>query len=375
MVDESLVEMILRDRSPYGWDRQRAVEAAERYESWLRGLATPRQPSEESQRKVRHVLERSLLRAGRGAALYAAQGRGKTNALAVVTQLVLVNRPDWEVFTNVPYPWWSGHGRAPPRMHLTESLSGLLKALSERTLKGKWSAVIIDEFDQSDTSHSWATDASESWAKYLFIARHYMTRGPLVVFHSFSFIPKTIRGGAVGSPFKLVNRGGERAIADLENPDGEWVCTVPESDLPYLTFGLRGFKIDVDVQELEAQFTGPEFAGDVEAVAKATLKYLDRGPSAAQQLKAMRTAEAEGELVWLRLIEGDLKAGKTYRKIQEERHVSSHTIARVAKRLRLDGCFPLPASGAREPRTREGSGTSTRPDEDEGVGANPGSTT
>lgn len=161
MPDERLVEMILRDRSPYGWDRQHAVEAAERYESWLRGLATPPQLSEESQRKMRHVLERSLLRAGRGSALYAAQGRGKTNALAVVTQLVLVNRP-WEVFTNVPYPWWSGHGPAPPRMHLTESLSGLLKALSERTLKGKWSAVIIDEFDQSDTSHSWATDASES---------------------------------------------------------------------------------------------------------------------------------------------------------------------------------------------------------------------
>ena len=216
-----------------------------------------------------------MLRAGRGAALYAAQGRGKTNALAFVTQLVLRYRPEWEVFTNVPYPWWARAGETPPRLHLVESLSGLLRGLSNRTVDGKWSAVLIDEFDQVDTSHSWASAGSESWAKYLFVARHYMTRGPLVVFHSFNFIPLTIRGGDVGSPFKLVNVHGERRIGDLENPKGPWVGVIPESDLPYLTFGLRGFRIDVDVQDLEGQFTGPEFAGDVEAVARTTLAYLD----------------------------------------------------------------------------------------------------
>ena len=76
MPDEKLVEMILRDRSPYGWTRLDAVAAAERYEGWLRGLAVHPELPEESLRKLRHILDRSLLRRGRGAALYAAQGRG-----------------------------------------------------------------------------------------------------------------------------------------------------------------------------------------------------------------------------------------------------------------------------------------------------------
>ena len=368
MPDEKLVEMILRDRSPYGWARPDAVAAAERYEGWLRGLKVHPELPEESLRKIRHVLDRSLLRPGRGAALYAAQGKGKTNALAVITQLVLVNRPDWEVFTNVPYPWWAGAGTAPPRLHLTESLSDLLTQLSERTLKGKWSAVIIDEFDQSDTSHSWASAGSESWAKYLFVARHYLTRGPLVVFHSFNFIPLTIRGGAVGSPFKLVTRQGERVIADLENPDGEWVCTVPEADLPYLTFGLRGFRIDVDVQELEALFTGPKFAGVVTAVAKTTLWYLQKTqgrPSYREALARRKEIlalanQSNVEKDWA--IARDLAAGMTWKQVTENHHVSRERVSRAAAlipHLPKEPGTGYGGTGARDPRAREGGGDVT----------------
>jgi hypothetical protein len=273
--DGKLVEMLLRDRSPYGWTRNEAVAAASRYLRWLEGLKATPVLSESGERTLRYVLDQKLLRPGRGAALYAAQGKGKTNVLAVLTQLTAEFRRDWVTFTNVPYPWWSGAGPSPPRVHLAESLSELLRALSARTLQGKWSAVLIDEFDQVDTSHTWASETSESWAKYLFVARHYMTRGPVVVFHGFSYIPKAIRGGSIGSPFKLVARKGERVIVDLENPYGDYVGTWPESDLPYLTFGLRGFRIDIDVGKLEGRFIGPKFAGDVRAVAEETLRYLD----------------------------------------------------------------------------------------------------
>ncbi len=347
--DAKLVEAILRDRSPYGWTRADAEASAARYETWLADLNQAPVLSDQGRRTLAYVLDRSLLRPGRGAALYAAQGKGKTNVLAVITQLVLRYRPEWEVFTNVPYPWWAGAGKCPPRLHLMESLSGLLEGLSRRTLEGKWSAVIIDEFDQVDTSHSWASAGSESWAKYLFVARHYLTRGPLVVFHSFHFIPLTIRGGSVGSPFKLIVRNGERVVADLENPDGAWVGTYPESDLPYLTFGLRGFRIDVDVQELESGFVGPQFAGDVTAVAQATLDYLEQSrptPTPAQDRKSKASVDA--------LIADDLRKGASFEEIRRKWKVGPNRIARLRARVIAESSSQLPTTGARAPRAREG---------------------
>jgi hypothetical protein len=359
-LDAKLVEAVLRDRAPYGWRREDAERAATRYENWLRDLNQTPAPSDKGLRTLQYVLDRCLLRPGRGAALYGAQGKGKTNVLAVVTQLVLRYRPEWDVFTNVPYPWWAGAGPVPARLHLTESLSDLLAGLSRRTLEGRWSAVIIDEFDQVDTSHSWASAGSESWAKYLFVARHYLTRGPLVVFHSFHYIPLTIRGGSVGSPFKLVVRNGERVIADLENPDGAWVGTYPESDLPFLTFGLRGFRLDVDVQELESRFTGSRFAGDVTAVAETTLGYLTeegarkkRRQETLQKEREYRASRAEGRVIVEERIASDLLAGRTYREILARYRVSPAFVADVRKRLIAEGRFALSASGARAPRARE----------------------
>ncbi len=347
MPDDRLVAAILRDRGPYGWDEHDAIAAAERYEAWLADIkALDGQRPELTpygHRVLGNLFDRTLLRAGRGAALYAAQGRGKTNTLAWITQMVLRYRPEWEVFTNVPYPWWAGAGETPPRLHLIEGLRDLLGALSRRTLKARWSAVLIDEFDQSDTSHSWATEGSEAWAKYLFIARHYMTRGPLVVFHSFHFIPKTIRGGSVGSPFKLVSRGGQRRIGDLENPSGDWVAVVPESDLPFLTFGLRGFKLDVDVQALEAEFTGPQFAGDVEAVARTTLEFLARPPTttgeqvraAKAELRDREVSAAEGRKLRERLMAEDLEGGMPPGQVARKWRVSGATVRRVMDSLLL----------------------------------------
>lgn len=352
-LDAKLVEAILRDRSPYGWSREEAERAAARYETWLQDLTHPAVPSEKGRGSLQYVLDRCLLRPGRGAALYGAQGKGKTNVLAVVTQLVLRYRPAWDVFSNVPYPWWAGAGAAPPRLHLTESLSDLLEGLSRRTLEGRWSAVIIDEFDQVDTSHSWASAGSESWAKYLFVARHYLTRGPLVVFHSFHYIPLTIRGGSVGSPFKLIVRDGERVVADLENPDGAWVGTYPESDLPFLTFGLRGFRLDVDVQELESRFTGPRFAGDVTAVAETTLEYLRTRTEAAKTGESAGRAVGLSQAVKDRAVAADIQLGLTAREILRKHHINPNRLARVRALLEAGLIDCDSVTGARALRAPE----------------------
>lgn len=138
---------------------------------------------------------------------------------------------------------------------------------------------------------------------------------------------------------------------------------LPETDLPCLTFGLRGFKIDVDVQDLEAQLTGPEFTGDIEAVAKATLAYLGRGKPARERLRELRTETDAAELAVQEAVESDVLAGLTYRQIQAKRGVTTNLIASIRKRLQAAGRLTLDASGARALHAREG----------EGAGVDPGS--
>ena len=353
-----LADAIYRDRRPYGWTQADATAAERRYLEWLHLLAKKPVLTPKGRDILHRVLDLKLLRPGRVSAVYAAQGRGKTNVLAVVTQLVLDYRRDWEVFTNVPYPWWGRECPRPPRLHLVESLSDLLRALSERALQGKWSAVIIDEFDQADTSHTWATEGSESWARYLFIARHYLTRGPLLVFHSFNFIPLPVRTGQIGSPFKLVVAQGKHRLVDVMDPKGGrrgFVGTFPETDLPYLTLGLRGFSLDVDVQELETRFVGPQFAGDAQAVARETLAFLNERKSAPTYREALARRRAAwaathvGALARDEAILADADAGLTYREIQRKHHTSSKHISDLLARR-----FPLSASpGGTPPRAPE----------------------
>ncbi len=293
VADPSLVDAIWQDRShrPGGFSKEAARRLADRYEEWLDrvqdGTAADLYVPEEVDRLLGAVQRR-----GRMSALYAPQEKGKTNLCAFVTELILACRPGWEVFTNVPYPWHGGGGRAPEHLHLIESDEELLTKLSERLKEGHGnSAIILDEFDQVDTSHSWSSDASQSWSKFVNVKRHYGAMGPLVVFHAFNQVPLEIRSGSTGSAFKLVVRGGEHTLIDLENLD-EWVATIDRSVLPHLTYGLRGFELCVDFGALQRRFRGSAFRGDPAAVAEETLRFLEE----ARDIRAAEEAERSEQL-------------------------------------------------------------------------------
>ena len=62
--------------------------------------------------------------------------------------------------------------------------------------------------------------------------------------------------------------GGEHLLARVEDTSSWW--GVRESVLPYLTLGLRGFDLDVEMADLERHLDG-----DRKEVARQTLAYLD----------------------------------------------------------------------------------------------------
>lgn len=347
----SLVDAIAEDRRQYGMTRERAVPLAKRYEAWLIELQAGRAADLYHEDTVTRLLDDSLLRLNRMSAVYGPQGKGKTNLCAVLTEVTLACRPDWEVYSNVPYPWHFGAAEAPPRLHLVESLSELLRALSERALEGKVdAAIILDEFDQTTSSHSWQSETSESWSRFVYVKRHYSARGPLVVFHDLNWIPLSVRSGSSGSPFKLIVRNGEHVLADLEDPR-EWVATVGRSYLPYLTMGLRGFSLDVDMAELQSRLSGPGFAGNRKSVAQATIAFLDE-QARKERAEAVRETEEEGLGGRARQL---LQEGWTVQRVADAVGRSHGWVGNLRKELVMDGSLTgIHPSTARAPRTREG---------------------
>jgi hypothetical protein len=285
-------------------------------------------------------------------AVYGPQGKGKTNLCAVLTEVILACRPGWEVYSNVPYPWHFGAAETPPRLHLVESLSELLRALSRRALEGKVdAAIILDEFDQTTSSHSWQSEASESWSRFVYVKRHYSARGPLVVFHDFNWIPLSVRSGSSGSPFKLIVRRGEHVLADLEDPR-EWVATVGKSYLPYLTMGLRGFALDVDMAEFQSRLSGPEFAGNRKAVAEATIGYLDAQERTARERRVELQRRESNRAEVYRLLD----SGCSVRQAAAKLGLSPSYVGELRKAWASAPRDPVRTYGARAPHTREGKG-------------------
>lgn len=173
----TLVDAIAEDRRQYGITQDGATLLAKRYEAWLAELKAGRAADLYHEDTVTRLLDNSLLRLNRMSAIYGPQGKGKTNLCAVLTEIILACRPQWEVYSNVPYPWHFRAAETPPRLHLVESLSELLRALSERALEGKVdAAIILDEFDQTTSSHTWQSEASESWSRFVYVKRHYSAR-------------------------------------------------------------------------------------------------------------------------------------------------------------------------------------------------------
>lgn len=359
----ALAQLMLADREDRGETEEAALRRARRYGRFLE-YVTPG-----STRFHAHdpttCAEEPLIRQwpanlgfhlGQASVFVAGQGKGKTNAISFLIGKALAHRPDWDVYTNVPFPWdprapLAGVVPPPPNLHHVDDMVGLLRGIAKTILAGRKPAVAIDETDQSVTSHEWSTDRAESWTRFLFVERHFRVRGPLLVYHYFESVPLPLRrtGDLRGSYFRVVVRAGEHRLARVEDTSRWWV--VGESALPFLTLGWGGFDINVDMADLEKRL-----AGGHEQVAGTVLEYLDELEERRQLEAAAAEAEAremhaqavtqlhvelaeqhQAQLERRERIIGRLLEGDTFAAIVAEEHASPRylvTLNEIARRRR-----------------------------------------
>ncbi|MGI0151711.1 MAG: C2H2-type zinc finger protein, partial [Thermoplasmata archaeon] len=216
-------------------------------------------------------------------------GKGKSNFAAWAIEKVLETRPTWDVYTTLPFPWDPSGGGPPEgepwgRIHPVSSLSEVLRGAAESAQAGRVPAVVIDEMDQAVTSHDWMSEEARSWQRLVNIERHLRIRGPLLVYHAYRHIPVVLREGTMlKSMMQVIVKDGAHWVIRREE---EGFLYVPATVLPYLAYGLRGFDIDVDVQDMERHLNG-----SAEAVRQQLLAYLD-------QQEARRAEQAERAAEW-----------------------------------------------------------------------------
>ena len=269
-----LAKTILEDRVDRGVSWEGALRRARRYRAWLDSLPKHHDHATcEDESLIRKWPGDLCFHTGQATVFVAKQGAGKTNTISYLIEKAIEHRPEWDVYTNVPFPWdgpLEATVPAPPNLHAVRSMTELLRGVANSILADRIPAVAIDEMDQASTSHEWASERSESWTKFLFVERHFRVRGPLLAYHVYEHVPLPLRrvGDLRGSYFRVVVLGGERLLARVEDTSAWW--GVRESLLPYQTLGLRGFSLDLDMAGLENHLDG-----DRREVAQQTIAYLD----------------------------------------------------------------------------------------------------
>jgi hypothetical protein len=269
-----LAATVYQDRIDRGVSWEGARRRARLYRAWLDSVPVKHNPATcPEEPLIRHWRGDLGFHTGQATVFVAKQGAGKTNTISYLIENAIEHRPEWDIYTNVPFPWDGSRRVAiprPPRLHAIASMSQLLRGVANTIIADRIPAVAIDEMDQATTSHEWASERSESWTKFLFVERHFRVRGPLLAYHVFEHVPLPLRrtGDLRGSYYRVVVLGGERLLACVEDSSAWW--GVRESLLPYLTLGLRGFDLDIDMGDLETHLDG-----EGKEVAMQMLAYLD----------------------------------------------------------------------------------------------------
>ncbi|MGI0151386.1 MAG: hypothetical protein ACREC5_05570, partial [Thermoplasmata archaeon] len=148
---ETLAETIREDRVDRGVDLEGAHRRALRYRKWLEALPEGHDRSTcADEEYIRRWPGDLCFHTGQATVFVARQGAGKTNTLSYLVQKAIEHRPEWDLYTNVPFPWdgpLRGVVPTPPRLHSVRSMSGLLRGVAGTILEDRIPAVAIEEMD------------------------------------------------------------------------------------------------------------------------------------------------------------------------------------------------------------------------------------
>ena len=202
---------------------------------------------------------------------YAEQGMGKTNLTSVLTEFMLVLKPQWNIITNISFAFSEAAQALPgynlPRVKIVGRMSQMLQEIAQTILNNRIPAVIIDEMDSSYIATQTRSNRGTSFKAFIYVERHFDTKGPFLIYHRHKDIPTEMRQNDVTLDTYQVawyrNYNDGRARRVVSNPNlwengqqGLRYFPVPLTSLPYMNQGFGSFAIDVDMQAIAESLNG-----------------------------------------------------------------------------------------------------------------------
>ena len=271
-------------------------------------------------------------------------GTGKTHLASWIALRALFLHPEWDIYSNVPFFWIGSEeleSLRPANLYSVMSMSEMLAKSSRSILNGRVPAILLDEMDGALMSQLWRSNQNLSWERFTFIERHLMVQGPLLLYHEMSDVPHYLRKGTLANQLLSVEiYQGKRYV--LSDRSGRKQLVIDGPVIPFSTYGLMGFSIDVDVGKLGSKLS----ATRPHAVAQQILDGLE-DCLIGYDGKPLKPDEPEKEtrkeqkLRYDQELDAEIRRllmnGSTSREVQKELHVGSHTVARVWRELRSAG--------------------------------------
>lgn len=236
---------------------------------------------------------RTFFYAGRATIIVAPNGQGKTYFASWIMQKAIIAYPEWSFATNIPFYFFDSRYSflRPEPIIQVRSLSELFLVLADNILKGKQTALVLDETESFSSSHNWK---DSNWIAFLNISRHLMVRGPLLAYHATNLIPYELRTGQIGNQIMpIIVRGKERYIASMNTKPHMLHIHSEKPILPYSHLGWTGFRPDVDVINLERDLVSIDIREAAHLIKRHIDKYILDDQGRRKRAKELRGVKIE----------------------------------------------------------------------------------
>ncbi len=190
--------------------------------------------------------------------IFGPQGQGKSFFCSWITLRALVENPDWDFYTNLPFFWFDYPEELVdatlPNVYLVRNMKEMLEGIIRTRRNGRYPAIILDEMDAEIDSYSWQSEESRSWRIFTQFQRHFYVKGPILVYHYAKHIPSYLRNGGMARVVLLTYHDHKRyVLAEFTRP---YKLVVNGYAPPYSSHGSYPFEINIDMKYLYRKMEG-----------------------------------------------------------------------------------------------------------------------
>ena len=261
--------------------------------------------------------------------IFGPQGQGKSFLCSWVIFRALIENPEWDFYTNVPFFWFDYPDELPdaflPAVHLVRNMKEMLEGIISSRRNGRYPAIILDEMDAEIDSYSWQSDESRSWRIFTQFQRHFYVKGPILVYHYAKHIPSYLRNGGMARVVLLTYHDGKRyVLAPFTRP---YKLVVRGFAPPYASHGSYPFEVNIDMRYLYRKLEGVNPQRILDRMEDSLEESIITDEKVEKKFREIE--EAKGQEQLFNQIRELAKGGKVYREIQDRLGVSSKTVRKA----------------------------------------------